>query len=168
MPELPDVESFKNYLDSTSLHQKIIGVTVKSKKILDGISAPKLTDLLEENSFQNTRRYGKHLLLEVSKDLWVTMHFGLTGSLKYFENAEDINRYTQVMFSFENGRHLAYISRRMLDRVGIAASPDEYIKKHGLGKDALEITEDQFKSVIIKKHHCQIGADGPVENSRNR
>ncbi len=34
MPELPDVASFKNYLDSTSLHQTITGLTVTDRRIL--------------------------------------------------------------------------------------------------------------------------------------
>ena len=31
MPELPDVETFKRYLDATSLHQPIKGVEVRSQ-----------------------------------------------------------------------------------------------------------------------------------------
>lgn len=34
MPELPEVEMFKRYIEDTSLHQQIKKVTVKNKKIL--------------------------------------------------------------------------------------------------------------------------------------
>ena len=39
MPELPDVEVFKRYLDSTALHKTIIAVEVKSAAILEGVTA---------------------------------------------------------------------------------------------------------------------------------
>jgi formamidopyrimidine-DNA glycosylase len=39
VPELPDVEVFKRYLDSTSLHQDIEKIEVKNGKILGGVSA---------------------------------------------------------------------------------------------------------------------------------
>jgi formamidopyrimidine-DNA glycosylase len=34
MPELPDVEVFKRYMDATSSHQKIRSVGVRNEKIL--------------------------------------------------------------------------------------------------------------------------------------
>ena len=42
MPELPDVESFRKYMDSTSLHKKINSVEVKNSKILGKISSSAL------------------------------------------------------------------------------------------------------------------------------
>jgi len=38
MPELPDVERFKRYLDATSLYQRIADVEVRSAYVLKGIS----------------------------------------------------------------------------------------------------------------------------------
>ena len=46
MPELPDVEVFKRYMDATSLHQKIRSVGVRNKKILGDVSAHTLRDRL--------------------------------------------------------------------------------------------------------------------------
>jgi formamidopyrimidine-DNA glycosylase len=34
MPELPDVEVFKRYLDATALNQKIARVSVKNRRVL--------------------------------------------------------------------------------------------------------------------------------------
>lgn len=38
MPELPDVEVFKQYLDATALHQRIDGVRVENARLLQGVS----------------------------------------------------------------------------------------------------------------------------------
>src|SRR5829696_1873087 len=42
MPELPDVEAFRRYVNATSIHQKIKLVAVRNEKILGGVSARKL------------------------------------------------------------------------------------------------------------------------------
>jgi len=42
MPELPDVEVFRRYVNATSIHQKIKLVAVRNEKILGGVSARKL------------------------------------------------------------------------------------------------------------------------------
>ena len=39
MPELPDVEVFRRYVNATSLHEKIKSVEVRNEKIL-GVSPP--------------------------------------------------------------------------------------------------------------------------------
>jgi formamidopyrimidine-DNA glycosylase len=42
MPELPDVEVFRRYVDTTSIHQKIKSVAVRNEKVLGGVCARKL------------------------------------------------------------------------------------------------------------------------------
>lgn len=54
MPELPDVEVFKQYLDSTSLHQNIAAVDIFSRQILKGVSSRKLKEALRGNSLKST------------------------------------------------------------------------------------------------------------------
>ncbi|MBD3219793.1 hypothetical protein GF314_01000 [bacterium] len=38
MPELPDVQVYKEYLDATSLHQEIEHVHLTAPELLDGVS----------------------------------------------------------------------------------------------------------------------------------
>jgi formamidopyrimidine-DNA glycosylase len=59
MPELPDVEIFKRYMNATSLHQSIEGVVVNSTKVLKSVSAKRLKSQLRNRSFESTMRYGK-------------------------------------------------------------------------------------------------------------
>jgi hypothetical protein len=39
VPELPDSEVFKRYVDSTSLHQDIEKIEVKNGKVLGGVTS---------------------------------------------------------------------------------------------------------------------------------
>src|SRR5882762_11196337 len=100
MPELPDVETFKRYLDATSLHQRINGVDVESAYVLKGVSARELAHRLKGRCFESSRRYGKHLFVRADGELWLRLHFGMTGSLQYLKNDEEAPRHARVLFVF--------------------------------------------------------------------
>src|SRR5437899_951621 len=51
MPELPDVETFKRYLQATSLHQRIVDVDVRSAYVLKRVSGRALARRLKGRSF---------------------------------------------------------------------------------------------------------------------
>src|SRR5204862_7867608 len=88
MPELPDVEVFKRYLDSTALHQTIRKVEVLSARILKGVSARELARKLERRQFASSRRHGKHIFVRAG-DSWLRLHFGMTGFVRYFNDEEN-------------------------------------------------------------------------------
>ena len=137
MPELPDVEVFRRYVNATALHQKIGSVSVRSHKILDGISEKRLKAALEGNQFSATRRHGKHLFAEVNGH-WLVFHFGMTGFLKYFKQEQERPEYEQVVIDFANGYHLSYDCRRKLGRIRLTDDVENFIHNHELGPDALD------------------------------
>jgi formamidopyrimidine-DNA glycosylase len=138
MPELPDVELYKRYLDQHALRQTIERVAVNDARILGELAAPAFVARLTGNRFEETRRHGKHLLVRLRRDGWLALHFGMTGGLAYFRDAADDPRYDRVRFDFAGGGHLAYVNRRMLGRVGLADAADEFIQFEDLGPDALD------------------------------
>jgi formamidopyrimidine-DNA glycosylase len=138
MPELPDVELYKRYLDEHALRQTVERVAVNDARILDDLSAKAFATRLSGNRFESSRRHGKHLLVRLHKAGWLTLHFGMTGNLVCFENEADDPPYDRVRFDFRGGRHLAYVNRRMLGRVGLADDADAFIQAEDLGPDALD------------------------------
>jgi formamidopyrimidine-DNA glycosylase len=138
MPELPDVELYKRYLDAHALHQTIERVAVNDARILGKLAVRAFTARLTGNRFEATRRHGKHLLVRLRRDGWLTVHFGMTGDLVYFRNEADDPPYDRVRFDFTAGGHLAYVNRRMLGRVGLAEDADAFIRDGELGPDALD------------------------------
>src|SRR5439155_16813561 len=102
MPELPDVETFKRYLRATSLHQRIVDVDVRSAYVLKRVSGRELARRLKGRSFESTRRHGKHLFVRTDGNIWLRLHFGMTGSLRYFKGEKKAPPHTRVLFIFEN------------------------------------------------------------------
>jgi formamidopyrimidine-DNA glycosylase len=145
VPELPDVEVFKRYLDSTSLHQKIGSVEVKNKKILGEVPANKLRETLEGQELESTHRHGKHLFVQLDNDDWLMLHFGMTGWLKYFKDPKDEPSHARLLITFENGYHLAFDCQRMLGEVDLIEDPEEFIEDKRLGPDLLELDFPSFR-----------------------
>ena len=150
MPELPDVEVFKRYLDSNALHKKIQGVSILNIKILGNVTGKKLQESLIGREFSSTKRHGKHLFVEISGGDWLAMHFGMTGYLKYFKEKDEQPKYDRLQFDFSNGYHLGYYSKRLLGRVDWVENPDTIITASHLGPDLLaeDFNFKAFKEVL--------------------
>lgn len=147
MPELPDVETYRRYLDATALHSVISGVDLRAKRLLEGISAARFGRALRGKSLRSTRRHGKYLFADLG-DGWLLMHFGMTGRLAYFKRAGDDPEHDRLLLTFADGWHLAYVAPRKLGRLGIVDSPEAFVENEGLGPDALEVGLDEFRRIL--------------------
>jgi formamidopyrimidine-DNA glycosylase len=150
MPELPEVEIFKRCLDATSLHQRIDDVDVRNTYILKKTSARELTRRLKGRRFELSRRHGKHLFVRADGELWLRLHFGMTGSLQYFKNDEQAPRYARVLFVFANNHRLAFDDQRQFGQIGLLKVVDEFLKEHELGPDALDLDLREFRKTLGK------------------
>jgi len=149
MPELPDVEVFKQYLDATSLHQEIEEVDVRSRQVLEGSSVRSLQRGLEGRCFESTHRHGKNLFAGLDDGNWLLLHFGMTGDLAYFKHIEDDPRYDRLLITFVNGYHLAYVSQRKLGELALIESAEGFVERNELGPDALrDLDLDTFKDLM--------------------
>jgi formamidopyrimidine-DNA glycosylase len=148
MPELPSLEIFKRYFDSTSLNQKIQSVDVQNPEILINVSPKKLENKLKGQKFIGSRRYGKYLFSHLDNDYYLILHFGMTGYLKY--NKDDFNPYTRLSLSFKKG-NLGFIDMRKFGKIGLTRDVDHFIYDKNLGPDALEIDWKTFKEKFHKK-----------------
>src|SRR5439155_13034779 len=151
MPELPDVETFRRYLNATSLHQRIIGVDVRSAYILKGVSARELVCRLKGRCFESSRRHGKHLFVRADGDVWLRLHFGMTGSLQYFKHEEQAPTHARVVFIFANDHRLAFDDQRKFGQIGLLKDVDEFLKRRALGPDALDVDLAKFRNVLAKR-----------------
>src|SRR6266404_5045773 len=78
-----------SFLDSTSLHQRITNVDVRDAYVLKRVSARQLARRLKGRRFENSRRHGKHLFVRAGNELWLRLHFGMTGWLQYLKRDEE-------------------------------------------------------------------------------
>jgi formamidopyrimidine-DNA glycosylase len=151
MPELPEVETFKRYLDGTSLHQRITAVEVRDGYVLKGISARELEWRIRGRRFENSRRHGKHLFVLAGDKLWLRLHFGMTGSLEYLNHDEVLPKAARVIFRFAGNCRLAFEDQRKFGEIELIQDFDEFLHTRSLGPDALAISLSQFKAIVGKR-----------------
>jgi formamidopyrimidine-DNA glycosylase len=158
VPELPDVETLKRYVDSTSLHHRIKKVDVDAPRMLR-VAARSLRVALTGSEFSETARHGKYLLIRVKQGPWLFLHFGMTGRLEYAKDTGERPVHTHLLMHFANGYRLAGIWQRRLGRIGLADGPAAFAEAHDLGPDAWDprISLKDFKR-MLREHRGTIKA----------
>jgi formamidopyrimidine-DNA glycosylase len=160
MPELPDVEVYKQYLDATSLHHRIrdIDVDAAGRRMLRGVSTHDLHAALVGHELAQTRRHGKHLFARITGGGWLRLHFGMTGDLRYFKHDGAKPAHTRLRFDFINGYHLAFIDVRMFGAIGLVDDVDAFIAAERLGPDARYLDAAGFRNAVA-------GHRGPIKST---
>ncbi len=154
MPEAPDVETYKRYLESTSLNQEIEDVSVKTRQILgDSLTPERLKKALKGNEFESADRRGKYLFIQLKEKPWLVLHFGMTGRLSYFKDEDDEPEYTKARIDFSNGYHLALVMPRKLGHIWLEEKPGDLIAEKDLGPDFIseDFTLDDFLEKMKNK-----------------
>ncbi|HUJ12356.1 MAG TPA: DNA-formamidopyrimidine glycosylase family protein [Thermoanaerobaculia bacterium] len=142
MPELPEVEIYKRFFERHAL-----GQTVTRVRVLDArIAGTRKLSQLAGREFRRVRRHGKHLFADAG-DLWLHIHFGMSGDLAYYRDG-DPPRFARLIIDFEGGEHLAYEDMRLFGIVDLTPSPEAYVREHDLGPDPLEIDLRRFRERI--------------------
>lgn len=146
MPELPEVNYFKKYVDSAALHQTISAVDFPVPKLIES-SPHKIREALVASSFMESERIGKYLLLRSSSGKYLIFHFGMTGKPDYYHQGQR-PKYVAMAIKFENEYELAFVCPRKIGRIYLADNAEEFIKTKDLGPDAAVLTSGKFKKLI--------------------
>lgn len=147
MPELPDVEVHRRYVDATSLHRTIADVFLR-EELVEDVAPQTIRDHLRGSRLTGTRRHGKHLFLHSSDGGWLRLHFGMTGRL---EASADLpaDDHVHLRMDFVDGARLAYLSDRKLGAISWTDDVDGFVAAAGLGPDA--VAEDVDPEVFAER-----------------
>jgi len=150
MPELPDVETFRRYFDSTALWQEIASVDILARDMLRATTGAQLKRALEGDRFSSTRRHGKYLFACLENGPWLVLHFGMTGFLKYIKNSGEETRHARLRIVFTNTHKLLFDCQRKLGNIGLAGNVEDFVSEKGLGPDPLspDFDLDTFKAAL--------------------
>ena len=151
MPELPEVETYRRYLEETSLNQKITEVTAVDFKRQITMPYEDFRQQLIGRELVKTTRIGKHLLVELDDGKVLSLHFGMTGDLHYYRIPEDAPRFERATFFFDSDFKLAFVDSRKFGRIGLWESVEAYIRAKDLGTDALEISSSELWKNLQKR-----------------
>ncbi len=150
MPELPDVEGFRQVLESCARRRVIRRVEVRDTGVLHGVSARRLRDALEGRRFAAPERHGKWLLARTTAGgPTVLLHFGMTGLLLCRHPDDPPEPHDRVLFTVGADRRLHYRDQRKLR--GLWLADDESAVDRLLadqGPDALAVDRAAFEAAL--------------------
>ncbi len=148
MPELPDVEVFRKTIEKNSVGKTIDDYTLHKKELLEN-SKRKLNEIIGKK-IESTLRRGKYCFIELGNSGWLALHFGMTGTVSFFKEEEEEPEYSAFSLHFKNG-NLSIISKRKLGKIEICDSPDDFAEENDIGKDALELNQNEFLDLMKQK-----------------
>lgn len=151
MPELPEVETYRRYVEASSMQQTITDFTCQDPRKLLLNDYDDMREILRGCQFEETYRVGKHLFIKTNKTLWVYMHFGMTGDLHYFYEDEDPPKHARMVFYFANGYRLGFICPRKFERIGLVENPTDFLAKKGIAPDVMHISIEAFSKNLKRK-----------------
>ncbi|MGD1848773.1 MAG: Fpg/Nei family DNA glycosylase [Salibacteraceae bacterium] len=150
MPELPEVEIFRRYFERTSLQQSVTQIDFLDDKVLS-TDAAEIESALVNHTFFATTRIGKYLFAQIDSGKFLLFHFGMTGSLSYYQASIDPPKFSRLIIQFDTGYHLAFVCPRKFGRIELVTNLKEYQGKKKLGPDFLTIDKNGFKTAIQKR-----------------
>lgn len=137
VPELPEVETLARSLAPRLRGRRILRVRILAPRI--AATAPRQLSLrLRGRIIAALSRKGKYLLLSLDDGSVLTLHLGMTGSLRWNGRC---GPHTRALFWLEGGR-LLFDDPRQFGRIRLDSAPPAPVAQ--LGPDALEITPAEF------------------------
>jgi len=145
MPELPEVETIKRYLE-----RDIKGKKIKAVKILNKKSFLGKKNKILNSKILKIERAGKILIIRLDNS-YLVFHLKLTGQLLYLKSLENLenNRYTRVIFVLDKG-FLVFNDARKFAWVKVLDNNDLEKELSKLGKEPFEINFEYFKNIFSK------------------
>jgi formamidopyrimidine-DNA glycosylase len=143
MPELPEVEQTRRYVEMNALNRRILSVEVFDGGVLQGIDAPTFAQTINGRSLISAVRQGKQMFFGLDDGSFLTVHLGMTGDLMIDEDCST-PRYSRIAFRFGDGTSLFYSDQRKFGAMGIIFSVEQFVNDHRLGPDALDINRTDF------------------------
>jgi formamidopyrimidine-DNA glycosylase len=147
VPELPDVEAYRRFLEERATGRRIERVVVTDAGILRNTGPRTLDRALRGHVFHEPTRHGKWLLAWTSGPA-VLFHFGMTGDLGWASDDRDRHRHDRIIFELDRGE-LRYRNMRKLGGLWLAHDEEEVRAATGaLGLDALSLDRRGFRRAL--------------------
>lgn len=155
MPELPDLEIIKEFLNEKIKNKSIILVEVLNPIIIRLPSKTEFIRRLQGNKIENIDRFGKFILFGLKSKAILVLNLMLMGKLQYLEMKEKIGKSVLIRIVFEDNSELRYIDSKKMGKIYLTNDLNLIPTYSEQGPDILEISLEEFQQ-IIKKFRGQI------------
>ncbi len=150
MAEVPEVETIVRDLRSAVVGRTITNVEILNPAAIRFPTPPEFVALVRGRRVAGAQRRAKHILLPLSDDLLLGIHFMLWGTLTLTPAAAYLPKETLIILGLDGDEELRLLDTLAYARAA-AAPPDELAAKldiHALGPEALD---PEFNVAILAR-----------------
>ncbi|MGN0947770.1 DNA-formamidopyrimidine glycosylase [Megasphaera sp.] len=156
MPELPEVETVRTYLDGHLRGRRIENVAVGLPRLVKNRTPEDFAASLSGCAFTSVSRRGKYLILHLDAPWDLLVHLRMTGSLLYGEKKDEYGeRFVHLVFTLDKG-YLFYRDIRTFGCLWLVPKdgPTGVKGYDSLGPDAVgpDFTADYLYKSLKKSH----------------
>lgn len=149
MPELPEVEVIRRYLDEAVRGLVITDVEILRPQQIEHPAPAAFKKLVTGQTIAGFARRGKYLCLHFVSGSRVFFHLRMTGSLVYEPSGKTADPYARVIFSLSDGGLLVFADVRTFGRLyGLRADESDALLK-GLAALGPEPLSTDFSSAYL-------------------
>lgn len=153
MPELPDLEVIRFFLEEHVLQKEIVDVQVPIP-ICIRTGKRQFIDGLMNRKFSLASRRGKFLLLNVD-NLFLVINFMLAGRLRYSRRKAKLQKKIHFSIGFEDETELCYFDQKRMGKIYLTQDLNSIPEWRDLGPDILDISLEDFRN-RIKRYHSSV------------
>ncbi len=156
MPELPEVETIKKAVDLAVCGETITKIEVFSPKMRTSLAEFNSPSLVGLTITKVTRR-GRYLLLTLSDNRVILMHFGMSGVLRLEPNSVPKRKHEHIFFHLSNNQLLRFECTRRFSMCELCENLDSNgipLKLSLLGPEPLseDFTPEYLFNASRKRH----------------
>ncbi len=155
MPEMPEVETIRRTLSGRVEGRKIARVDIGLSRLIKWPTAAEFQAMITEREIVRLDRRGKYLLFYLDNQLVFIIHLRMTGRIYYVTPGTAFDKFTHIVFRFDNGDALVYADPRTLGTLYLMPQ-NELWRIAGLatmGPEPLsdEFTQEYFADMLSKR-----------------
>ena len=106
MPEMPEVEIIRRYLDTQVAGKTIMNLDIRLPRMIKWPNVEGFRALVTGRTIKAMNRRGKYLLMELDNDSKVVFHLRMTGRLVYEPTGETSDHHARVIVHLQDGASL--------------------------------------------------------------
>ncbi|MFZ7101925.1 MAG: DNA-formamidopyrimidine glycosylase [Peptococcaceae bacterium] len=151
MPEIPEMEIYKQQLTESIIHKKITDITINRERSIN-VEPEVFKDLAGDQLIIYVSRRAKQLIFTLGNGYYLVAHLMLGGRLYLAERDEKVTTRGSIIFHFIDGTRLYFINFR-LGRLHVLTEEEMDSKFAELGPEPLSkyFTIEWLSDVLFHK-----------------
>lgn len=153
MPELPEVESARLFLEEKLKGKKLSEVTAaKDEIICEGVEPKVFKKTFTGRTVESLHRRGKHMWLVFDKGPCLYFHLGMTGRFMNQASGSPAPRFWKMKLSTHE-LDIYFLNKRRLGRIRIQNDPKQEPPVSKLGWDPVHdpMSPIEFRELLLKR-----------------